>query len=186
MIWFKIGYNLKGKICIFYFFSCFSTYIYVNLPCFSALWFCSLQLVLKSWFFSFLYRWAFRCRYFTKFLQFLVKALRFTLFLRSHFYYFYHVPSILVFIVLPRTYVVPQTGCYSNFYEFYSLVFQTCWASLRKKNIGLFLIFVILLYLFLHFLRSFIHSLSRLVFITKLAPLSKEIWDVFGRFVFLL
>ena len=66
-------------------------------------------------FFSFLYRRAFRCQYFTKFLQFLVKALRFTLFLRNHFYYFYHVPSILVFIVLPRTYVVPQTGCYSNF-----------------------------------------------------------------------
>ena len=56
----------------------------------------------------------------------------------------------------------------------------------EKKNIGLFFIFVILLYLFLHFLRSFIHSLSRLVFITKLAPLPKEIWDVFSRFVFLL
>ena len=56
----------------------------------------------------------------------------------------------------------------------------------EKKNIGLFFIFLILLYLFLHFLRSFIHSLSRLVFITKLAPLSKEIWDVYGRFVFLL
>ena len=58
--------------------------------------------------------------------------------------------------------------------------------SQLTKKIGLFLIFVIFLYLFLHFLRSFIHSLSRLMFITKLAPLSKEIWDVFGRFVFLL
>lgn len=43
LVWFdsRLGTTWKVK------------YIYSYLPCFSALWFCSLQLVLRSWFFFF-------------------------------------------------------------------------------------------------------------------------------------
>lgn len=95
-------------------------------------------------------------------------------------------PSILVFVVLPRTYVVPQTGCYSNFKSFtlsFSKHVELAYEKKKNRIIFYFCNFALFVFTLFTFIYS---SLSRLVFITKLAPLSKEIWDVYGRFVFLL
>ena len=69
-------------------------------------------------------------------------------------------PSILVFIVLPRTYLYLKLDVIPIFKSFTLSFSKHVELAYEKKNIGLFFIFVILLYLFLHFLRSFIPAFT--------------------------